>query len=450
MLLTVASACDLAERAEPAVVPARSLSAESYDDVGLVVRHGGKVNTRDESRLVGKVQHVDTDETTAYVQLMNGTILPVSMDDEDEFQAEDVVLVGPRWEDVDPAPSELWPQPPWVGTIRVLMDGEAVVDIDGRLRTIDRGADLDLVVGNVVEGNDTDGIVRVVADRPLPRVEIALGEPFDVADMRETPDGELSYDDFGGYEAIKEKTKELIEFPLKYHEQLLRIGARSIKGVLFTGDSGTGKTLLGRIIANRAQATFYKVSGPEIVSKWVGSSEDVLRQIFTDARENQPSIIFFDEIDSVAPRRADDSHEATRRLVGQLLTLMDGFRQDNVMVIATTNRPQDLDDALRRPGRFDWQIHFPYPDRADREAILMASARNLHTTDDLPHALVAQKTTGWSPAELAAIWSDAALLAVSEERDRINAEDYFGGYERIARQREVKAATRRDNKELDA
>lgn len=408
------------------------------------------MNARDESRLVGKIKHVDAEERIAYVQLLTGMMLPVPVNDEDEFTAEDVVLVGPGWEDIEPAPSELWPQPPWVGTVRVLLDTEAVVDIDGRLRTISRDVDLKLEVGNVVEGNDTDGILRLLADRPLPRVEIALGESFDVARIREQPGGTLSYDDFGGYQAIKDKTKELIEFPLKYHEQLVRIGARPIKGVLFTGDSGTGKTLLGRIIANQAQATFYKVSGPEIVSKWVGSSEEVLRTIFADARANQPSIIFFDEIDSVAPRRGDDTHESSRRLVGQLLTSMDGFDKDNVTVIATTNRPQDLDDALRRPGRFDWQIHFPYPDRADREAVLTASAHNLHTTADLPHALIAEKTPGWSPAELVAIWSDAALLAVSEGRDCINAEDYFGGYERIARQREVKAATRRDEKEQDA
>lgn len=408
------------------------------------------MNVRDESRLVGKVTHVDSDERIAYVQLLNGTVLPVAMNDDEEFTAEDVLLVGPRWEDVEPAPAELWPQPPWIGTVRVLLDTEAVVDVDGRLRTISRDADVALKVGNVVEGNDAAGIVRVLADQPLPRLEIALGQPFDASSVREKPCGTLSYEDFGGYEAIKEKTKELIEFPLRYHDQLARIGARRIKGVLFTGDSGTGKTLLGRIIADRAQATFYKVSGPEIVSKWVGASEEVLRDIFADARANQPSIIFFDEIDSLAPRRGDDSHEASRRLVGQLLTLMDGFDKDNVVVIATTNRPQDLDDALRRPGRFDWQIHFPYPDRADREAILIASARDLHTTDDLLHARIAAKTSGWSPAELVAIWSDAALLAVSEERDRINAEDYFGGYERVARQREVKVATQRDEKEQDA
>jgi transitional endoplasmic reticulum ATPase len=184
-----------------------------------------------------------------------------------------------------------------VGTVRVLLDTEAMVDIDGRLRTISRDAGLELDVGNVVEGNDTDGILRVLADRPLPRVEIALGELFDVTRMREQPGGTPSYDDFGGYEAIKDKAKELVEFPLTYHEQLVRIGARPIKGVLFTGDSGTGKTLLGRIIADRAQAAFYKISGPEIVSKWVGSSEEVLREIFADAKANQPSIIFFDEIE---------------------------------------------------------------------------------------------------------------------------------------------------------
>lgn len=206
--------------------------------------------------------------------------------------------------------------------------------------------------------------------------------------------------------------------------------------MLFTGPSGTGKTLLARIIANHADATFYAINGPEILSKWYGQSEEVIRGIFEDAKRRNRAIIFFDEIDSLASQRGDDSHEASRRLVGQLLSLMDGFSRDtNVMVIGTTNRPQDIDSALRRPGRFDWQVHFPIPNREDREEILQTSSRKLQVGEELPHSWVAEKTESWTPAELAAIWTEAALLAVSDERTLLMMEDYLGGFERVARQR---------------
>jgi transitional endoplasmic reticulum ATPase len=195
--------------------------------------------------------------------------------------------------------------------------------------------------------------------------------------------------------------------------------------------------MLARIIAAKSGATFYKVSGPEIFSKWYGESEKVLRDIFDDAAKQESAIIFFDEIDSVAGRRGGNSHEESRRVVAQLLTRMDGFdKDDNVVVIAATNRPQDIDSALRRPGRFDWEIHFDLPGLDDRAAILAASARGLTTVDDLPHVQVATLTDSWSAAELAAIWSEAALLAVGDGRSEIDAEDYLGGYERVAQQRQ--------------
>ena len=150
------------------------------------------------------------------------------------------------------------------------------------------------------------------------------------------------------------RARELIEVPLRNHEALSAIGARPIKGVLFTGEPGTGKTMLARIIAAQSGAAFYEISGPEIFSKWYGQSEELLRKLFQAAAKHDKAIIFFDEIDSVAAQRGDESHEASKRVVAQLLTLMDGFTPDtNVVVIAATNRPQDLDVALRRPGRFD-------------------------------------------------------------------------------------------------
>ncbi len=396
-------------------------------------------------RLVARVKLIEDSDHIAYLELPNGYIIPHHFDDDEDYSENDIVLIGPLLDDVERAPSALWPEVPWIGTVRVLLDQEVVVDVSGRLRTMPRNQSISLSVGNTIEGSDTKGILRVLAEKPIPLLEISLGEPFDVSRLREQPSGQLSYDDFGGYDEIKARTKELIELPLQQREALLKIRARPIKGVLFTGSSGTGKTLLGRIIAHQAKAQFYKISGPEIVSKYVGQSEEVIRAIFDDAKQQDRAIIFFDEIDSVAPQRSDESHESSRRLVGQLLTLMDGFDEDaNIIVIATTNRPQDIDVALRRPGRFDWQIHFTLPTRDDREAILATTARQHHVADDLPHGVIAGRTKDWSPAELAAIWSDAALLAVLDGRDIIMAEDYFGGYERVATQKDLVAATQRN------
>ncbi|MBK2942544.1 ATP-binding protein, partial [Klebsiella pneumoniae] len=166
----------------------------------------------------------------------------------------------------------------------------------------------------------------------------------------------------------------LIDTQMLRQDELRAIGARPVKGVLFTGPPGTGKTHLARIIAQESGADFYLVSGPTVVSKWVGDSEETLRRIFEAAAASSGgrAIVFFDEIDSSAERRAGDTHEASRRLVAQLLTLMDGFGRDgaNVVVIAATTRADALDPALTRPGRFDWELEFGMPTLHDRYCIL--------------------------------------------------------------------------------
>jgi transitional endoplasmic reticulum ATPase len=207
--------------------------------------------------------------------------------------------------------------------------------------------------------------------------------------------------------------------------------------------------MLARIIANAAHAKFYEISGPEIFSKWYGESEKILRAIFEHAAKQPRSIIFFDEIDSIAVQRSGDVHEASKRVVGQLLTLMDGFdANQNVVVIAATNRPQDIDLALRRPGRFDWEIAFRMPNQKDRAEILRVSAGHIATLGQLPHDLVAANTDSWNGADLSAIWSEAALLAVTDGRRAIMAEDYLGGYARVdAERRRAKAADERRTNE---
>jgi transitional endoplasmic reticulum ATPase len=340
---------------------------------------------------------------------------------------------------IDVAPDAVWPSDTWISVVRIKKDDVTVVDTGGNPRTVPTNQ-IDYSVGNTVEVN-ADGGLRVLDEKPLRLVDFPeLGDDIVEGFVVKRSESHISFGDFGGLTQVIDRARELIELPLKHGPALRAIGARSVKGVLFTGEPGTGKTMLARIIAHEANATFYQISGPEVVSKWHGQSEELLRKIFDHAKKQTSAIIFFDEIDSIAAQRDEDAHEASRRLVAQFLTLMDGFNAaSNVVVIATTNRPQDIDNALLRPGRFDWEINFPLPSVEDRESILEASSRTLSTTDYLPHQIIAGRTEGWSGADLTAIWTDAALLAASDGRDAIMAEDYIGGFERVDARRRTSA-----------
>lgn len=385
-------------------------------------------------RTVARVSHISDDGQTTFLELRDGRT--ATADHLEPFaDVGEIVLIDPDDGSTEVAPRDLWREEVWVGVTKLVIDNRVVVEIGGRLRLFPVPQNLNLRAGLTVEGTDSEGIISILSSKAISfldnSTDDALPERFIVP-----PDEKLSFDDFGGYGEIVTRARELIELPLKHHAALKDIGTKPIKGILFSGPSGTGKTLLARIIANHADATFYVISGPEVLSKWYGQSEEIIRRIFEDAKRRERAIIFFDEIDSLASQRNDESHEASRRVVGQLLALMDGFSPDtNVMVLGTTNRPKDVDSALRRPGRFDWHVDFPIPDREDREAILSTSGRKLQLQENMPHDWVADRTDAWTPAELAAIWTEAGLLAVSEGRNSLLAEDYVGGYERVARQR---------------
>ena len=191
--------------------------------------------------------------------------------------------------------------------------------------------------------------------------------------------------------------------------------------------------MLARALANEAAAAFYNIRGPELSSMWVGESERILRKIFEDAGRQERALIFFDEFDSIGGQRNERSHEASRHLVAQLLTLMDGFtRYENVIVLAATNRIDDIDRALRRPGRFDWELSFPPPTLRDRVDILKKSASGIAVAADLPYAEVAVRTEGWTGADLAAIWREAVLIAADDGREIVTAEDLLVGLGRAA------------------
>jgi transitional endoplasmic reticulum ATPase len=223
----------------------------------------------------------------------------------------------------------------------------------------------------------------------------------------------ISYEDIGGLGKEIAKVREMIELPLKHPEIFERLGVEAPKGVLLHGPPGTGKTLLAKAVANETQANFYSIGGPEIMSKFYGESEERLREVFKEAQENAPSIIFIDEIDSIAPKREEVSGEVEKRVVSQLLTIMDGLEtRGKVVVIGATNRPNALDPALRRPGRFDREIELGLPDRNGRLQILQIHTRGMPLVKDVQLDSLADRTHGYVGADLEAVSKEAAMSSL--------------------------------------
>ncbi|MBS7642177.1 CDC48 family AAA ATPase [Candidatus Bathyarchaeota archaeon] len=223
----------------------------------------------------------------------------------------------------------------------------------------------------------------------------------------------VTYEDIGGLSEQIQKLREMIELPLRHPELFERLGVEPPKGVLLYGPPGTGKTLLAKAVANESDAYFISISGPEIMSKFYGESEARLREIFKEAEENAPAIIFIDEIDSIAPKREEVTGEVERRVVAQLLALMDGLKsRGKVVVIGATNRPNALDPALRRPGRFDREIEVGVPDEKGRLEILQIHTRNMPLAEDVDLKKLASITHGFVGADLAALCKEAAMRAL--------------------------------------
>ncbi|WP_054858036.1 CDC48 family AAA ATPase [Vulcanisaeta sp. JCM 16159] len=291
--------------------------------------------------------------------------------------------------------------------------------------------------GSIIEIPYYTGSIRFMVTSVTPGPASYVGIDTEVQ-VREEPVREMeltmprvTWEDIGDLEEAKRKIRELIELPLRHPEIFKHLGIEPPKGVLLIGPPGTGKTLLAKAVASEANAYFISINGPEIMSKYYGESEAKLREIFEEAKKNAPAIIFIDEIDAIAPKREEVTGEVEKRVVAQLLTLMDGLQErGQVIVIGATNRPEAVDPALRRPGRFDREIYISMPDKNARKEILQVHTRNvpLCTEDDVKEKIceandivnideIAEMTHGYTGADLAALVKEAAMIRLREAID---------------------------------
>lgn len=272
--------------------------------------------------------------------------------------------------------------------------------------------------------------IRLTVLSTAPRGVVHIDENTEVElrteyeEAKESRRADVTYDDIGGMGATIDQLREMVELPLRYPELFQRLGVDPPKGVLLHGPPGTGKTRLARAVANESDASFHLINGPEIMGSAYGESEQRLRQVFEEAAKNAPSIVFIDEIDSIAPKRDQVTGEAEKRLVAQLLTLMDGLEaRANIVVIAATNRPEAIDEALRRPGRFDREIVVGVPDDRGRREILGIHTRGMPLAEDVDLPELARTTYGFVGADLAALTREAAIEAVRRIMPRLNLEE---------------------------
>uniref|UniRef100_A0A1I8EKV8 vesicle-fusing ATPase n=1 Tax=Wuchereria bancrofti TaxID=6293 RepID=A0A1I8EKV8_WUCBA len=271
---------------------------------------------------------------------------------------------------------------------------------------------------------------KVVETDPSPSCIVAPdtiihceGEPIKREEEEENM-ADVGYDDIGGVRKQLAQIKEMVELPLRHPQLFKAIGIKPPRGILLYGPPGTGKTLIARAVANETGAFFFLLNGPEIMSKLAGESESNLRKAFEECEKNSPAILFIDELDAIAPKREKTHGEVERRIVSQLLTLMDGLKQrSHVVVMAATNRPNSIDPALRRFGRFDREIDIGIPDAVGRLEILRIHTKNMRLGDDVDLEQVANECHGYVGADLASLCSEAALQQIREKMELIDLED---------------------------
>jgi transitional endoplasmic reticulum ATPase len=243
-----------------------------------------------------------------------------------------------------------------------------------------------------------------------PSTKLTVSDEVYSGDLRATG---VSYEDIGGLKEEIDAIREMVELPMKHPEVFQKLGVGAPKGVLLTGPPGTGKTLLAKAVATETDSAFFSIAGPEIMSKYYGESEKHIREIFEKAQKNSPSIIFIDEIDSIAPKRGEGTDQTEKRIVAQLLTLMDGLKsRGQIVVMAATNRPDDIDEALRRPGRFDRELRINPPTEEGRKEILQIHTRGMPLAQDVDFNELAIRTIGYTGADLEVLSKEAGLKSI--------------------------------------
>ena len=292
-----------------------------------------------------------------------------------------------------------------------------------------RFMDLPFIEGDMTMLSIFGSAIPLVVTRTRPRGPVKIVEASSVQVLSEpTPEKKgipiVTYEDIGGLREEIQRIREMVELPLRHPELFQRLGIEPPRGVFLYGPPGCGKTLLAKAVANESDANFYVISGPEIMSKFYGESEARLREIFQKAQETAPSIIFIDELDAIAPKREEVTGEVERRVVAQLLSLMDGMgARGNIIVIGATNRPNAIDPALRRPGRFDREVEIGVPDKAGRYEILQIHTRNMPMAQDVELKRLSEITHGYTGADVSALSRESAMKALRRYMPEINLEE---------------------------
>ena len=307
--------------------------------------------------------------------------------------------------------------------VRLSVDEEFVSFVKRRFM------DMPFIEGDMTLLSIFGSAVPLIVTRTRPHGPVRITETAHVQVLSEpTPEKKgipiVTYEDIGGLHGEIQRIREMVELPLRHPELFQRLGIEPPRGVFLYGPPGCGKTLLAKGVANESDANFYVISGPEIMSKFYGESEARLREIFQKAQETSPSIIFIDEMDAIAPKREEVTGEVERRVVAQLLSLMDGMgSRGNIIVIGATNRPNAIDPALRRPGRFDREIEIGVPDKAGRYEVLQIHTRNMPLAEDMDLKRLSDVTHGYTGADIASLCREAAMKALRRYIPEINLEE---------------------------
>lgn len=375
----------------------------------------------------------------------DGSLHPLPWFDGADLSEGDILrLHDDEW---DRADAENWVPRYKVGVVRTVDDSRALVDTESGIVDAGNPERHTLEPGNTVRIDARNIITKIVSEEPIHRMPLQIDRDDDSFDLEllieDTSETTLDWDHFGGMPDLVARAQEIVEVHLRQRDAYRSLGATPLRGVIFEGPPGTGKTFLARIMAHKADATLYVVGAPELGGRLVGESEGRLQKLYDHAAEQAQSIIFIDELDSITHQRGESAGSHADRLVSTFLVNMDGFKaKDNVLTIGTTNRLEDIDKALRRPGRFGMEFRFRTPGVSDRVSILQARAMAMRTVGDLPHMLVASGTEGWSPAELDEIWTQAATEAIRTGSPAITEVHYVMGYEQLQRMRSDRAGER--------